>query len=549
MAVLEGQANTPAASLDFALAKQPNWILDMFGMDVHGQPIARKILLRQNPERKRPGPVSISVRLRALPPEKVRVFLEDKEVVDKETLRSLATEVEAYYYADRYNGSRCSGKAKRPSLASTLVVGWQSGESRSKKIEPSEGRVSSLISGLALDSRQEEYIKRFFVEQSQSIRMPRPFDRCHFLERLRSGFRKEILAQLQRIDIFNKMVFKRHLQALADNSSVRKIAGRRLSFVSELDRELNSSERLGIFHDEDVLRDLLRQAGPLNAAIPANVVGTVALFRYLKFIKGYQIDINYRFAHTPEVAQGMADDDFAEKFPLTALSISAAASYLQGPKKKSYRPLMMMPKSSFRIVAPRSCGSDCSSLNTGVYLFQDDPGFSTAMSFCEMESRGMLRRKSVLVNSVDEHERTSILAEGDPLTRAILYFPYDFFNVEYNDCCSFDEPHNLLLPLGGMNFGEIVLFAHERLWQNVGFVRAVDIALRDAWLHLRNGGAYFDLIVDIMLGDRNYLKVLSRSGGLFNLKGVDDLAQADVPQAAPFELSPPKFDGLSSSAA
>src|SRR5262249_44176847 len=57
--VLEGAENSLASSLDFALSKQPNWILDMFGQTYSGASTLRKLLRRQNSERKRSGPVQI----------------------------------------------------------------------------------------------------------------------------------------------------------------------------------------------------------------------------------------------------------------------------------------------------------------------------------------------------------------------------------------------------------------------------------------------------------------------------------------------------------
>ena len=60
-ASVEGEDNSPAASLDYALSKQPLWLRDMFGISAHGIPIAKLIFRRINPDRKRPGPVVIFI--------------------------------------------------------------------------------------------------------------------------------------------------------------------------------------------------------------------------------------------------------------------------------------------------------------------------------------------------------------------------------------------------------------------------------------------------------------------------------------------------------
>jgi hypothetical protein len=54
---LVGGKGSFAASLDYALSKQPEWLTEMFGVDSGGISVARRLILRTNPERKRPGPV------------------------------------------------------------------------------------------------------------------------------------------------------------------------------------------------------------------------------------------------------------------------------------------------------------------------------------------------------------------------------------------------------------------------------------------------------------------------------------------------------------
>lgn len=58
--LISGVRGSLAASLDYSLSKEPQWLLDMFGVDSTGRARARKFIRRENPERKRPGPVTIS---------------------------------------------------------------------------------------------------------------------------------------------------------------------------------------------------------------------------------------------------------------------------------------------------------------------------------------------------------------------------------------------------------------------------------------------------------------------------------------------------------
>ncbi len=77
--ILEGGEGSAASSLDAALSKPPNWLLDMFGSDSHGSAIAGRLFKRSNPERKRPGPVAVALNPSQLGPEGVRVFIDMTE--------------------------------------------------------------------------------------------------------------------------------------------------------------------------------------------------------------------------------------------------------------------------------------------------------------------------------------------------------------------------------------------------------------------------------------------------------------------------------------
>jgi hypothetical protein len=74
-ALLRGLGNSLAASLDYAISKQPMWLTEMFGCDQHGISLARRLILRTNPERKRPGPVTLGINQSYLPPSQIAIFV------------------------------------------------------------------------------------------------------------------------------------------------------------------------------------------------------------------------------------------------------------------------------------------------------------------------------------------------------------------------------------------------------------------------------------------------------------------------------------------
>ena len=90
---LVGEAQSLAASLDYALDKQTTWLLDMFGWDRNGTSLARRAILRTNPGRKRKGPVALSLNGNFLGSQDVEVYIGTKQVEDIGTLEALCQKI------------------------------------------------------------------------------------------------------------------------------------------------------------------------------------------------------------------------------------------------------------------------------------------------------------------------------------------------------------------------------------------------------------------------------------------------------------------------
>jgi len=88
--LLSGGAGSLAASLDYALSKQSLWLLDMFGMDREGVCLVRRVIWRQNPERKRPGPVSLGLYREAARRDALTLYINGEEERRPDRLEALA---------------------------------------------------------------------------------------------------------------------------------------------------------------------------------------------------------------------------------------------------------------------------------------------------------------------------------------------------------------------------------------------------------------------------------------------------------------------------
>ena len=81
---LRGQRGSLASSLDYAISKQPEWILDMFGTVSTGVSYSRRLILRLNSECKHAGPVILTIDKRLLPPDQIQIFVESRLIEAKD---------------------------------------------------------------------------------------------------------------------------------------------------------------------------------------------------------------------------------------------------------------------------------------------------------------------------------------------------------------------------------------------------------------------------------------------------------------------------------
>lgn len=92
---LIGTKGSLAASLDYALSKGPAWIGEMFGATPGGGLYAKRLFRITNPNRKRPGPVALSVNKSLIPGSGIEVHWNGQKVSDLSELSTILQSIES----------------------------------------------------------------------------------------------------------------------------------------------------------------------------------------------------------------------------------------------------------------------------------------------------------------------------------------------------------------------------------------------------------------------------------------------------------------------
>ncbi|MCB0318905.1 MAG: hypothetical protein KDD56_09120, partial [Bdellovibrionales bacterium] len=103
--------------------------------------------------------------------------------------------------------------------------------------------------------------------------------------------------------------------------------------------------------------------------------------------------------------------------------------------------------------------------------------------------------------------------------KAIACFPNYHFNEIFNSCQS------LRIPEKHCENKEVYLFAHKDFLANQEQAKCLNIAIRDAWIELKQGGATFDVVTDLVTRNKRYLRTLARCSGLYSF----DFTGGDFP--------------------
>lgn len=483
---LKGKKGSSAASLDYALTKKPQWISDLFGSDSKGNPILLRMVKRSNSGFKRGGPVGISLNSSFFKPSSVKIYLDDVLITKAEELLELLKAVE-----NQWKGPVSLNNRKEDGNSSLA-----------NKTSPVDERVPSNILVF------ERFVPPKLIESPTSIDF---LSNHSFKEFLTDIFFTEVTQRLTDIDIFNKKSLEKMLGYIKGMDWYERHSNKGEILAAGVDRELSSAGRLGCFRQENVKKNL-EKITPLRIYVPPVFTPSVAIFRYFSIIHKLDIKLEMQFPNGVELVTALQQSNNKE---LPSAFVATLATWLilnQSSLKKEYRPLMVFPSISHRVIAPKTAKLDDKNKGQGSYLLWKDTPSGPLIYFDALSEAGFINPKYTEKIHMESDEISLTFRSGDVNLRSIMWFPFYHFNCVYNESqLIFDEPlsHSLTPQL---------LFVHQSILKDKAIATALDLAIRDAWLQLMCNENVRRQTVELLVNDPNYIKLLVRFGGLHNLK-------------------------------
>jgi hypothetical protein len=304
--------------------------------------------------------------------------------------------------------------------------------------------------------------------------------------------------------IFRPETLHGELTSIYRSAHYRAVAARNLQLTSEIDLALSSSARLGVSHGDFYKRSFGALGRPLNISLPITLVPSLALLSYLQHDGGVPLTINYRCAHSLEIIRSLEKQNFDVAPDGIVMGLMPAVTFLSQRRRPPYRPLMIMPKASNRLVTFPSTKPS----KRGRFVLPSDLPTSASFILDSMLASGRIARSATKIEHLEPDEILLQIEEASVDFRSILWFPHYQLNHLLHGC-------KIMQPDSQTDDLPTILLVHENLMYNVELVTALDVALRDAWLRLRLGGARLERTINRLVSDSEYLELFTRYTGLY----------------------------------
>jgi len=365
--VLRGDGGSFAASLDYALSKPPVWFQELFGSDRRGETLGRRIIRRTNPERKRPGPVTLALNPHQLVPENIEVRWNGQTLLLEQDIRLLLQNLENVIGVTR------------------------------ERLEVTTPTLSGAIS-------------------TES-------ERPNYLALLEKEYFEEVRHSLQRIDIFSPRGMRLSVESLRRNPSFNKLIPRPSGFLNSLRSDLHNGALLGCC-DPSMLDRELKQDEPIKIWVTAVQPANYLIMKYLRDVKGYNISLDYHFTYGVDLAHQTVAPLSREE-PDICFAGVGPASYIYQHAKARYKPWTIAPTLTHAIAGHAE--SDDRALQTGEYHFVIENPTTASFCFDHLSREGTLKEQTLGVHHAEPEDVLSMFKGADKDFRTLIWFP--FYNI------------------------------------------------------------------------------------------------------------------------
>jgi hypothetical protein len=294
-----------------------------------------------------------------------------------------------------------------------------------------------------------------------------------------------------------------------ENPSFIQHAGAALFNPQQRSALMHGLPRLGIAESEDLQRGLLCTDEPLRVVASLGPGANLAICTYLRQIKGYNIEVHYKYRSSTDLVNQLIDGDVAYQPDVLIMSPGAAALLLSSCLCADYVPCTLMPARPHAVLVPDYEEIDHNNPYDGHYLVCDHGHKRSCFYFDSLVRNGIIDTSRIEIEHVSYEEALQALREkrtGLRISSSLEYLRlFEWFH-------HFSILETSRFEMCGL---ETVLFMHRSLAENEARARALEIAIRDAWLDLAEDSEALELTLDLILEDRAFLKIMKRSCGLY----------------------------------
>jgi hypothetical protein len=357
---------------------------------------------------------------------------------------------------------------------------------------------------------RNEQTRSFLQQQYAGGPLPAPFHLDDWKEWLISIYQSEVARSLAETRTLSSVGLQQKRSQAEHHPSFVQMAGNN-QLVSEVELRLTASSRLGLTSNDNLLRKHLALAPKLCFAVSPAHAGSIAILYYLTFVKHYPIDVAFRFPHSVEIVKHAVNDSFPIPVHCLTLTLATAAFLLKNSCTPAYVPHMILPEMSHGVIAPGD-GDPSPDLNSGCYLFMGDPPSSESFLFDDMARYGNIARTHVGYENMEPDDTTLTLKAGGTGIKAIIGFPHYCLQGALNGCRMLNDPRDALASR------EVILFMQKTFLADRCLAEAISVAIRNAWLSLREQPSIRHSIVRLFLENRDYVRLVTRCAGLHHLQ-------------------------------